>query len=147
MNKNKLKIIENKVIYVINRRNTCQRKKIIEYLRSVNTHPNAEMVYEGIKNDMPNIGIATIYRNLNLLAKQGQILKIEVNNEARFDGDISNHQHCVCDRCGCVQDFFDKEISDYAMMRITSDDFIPTSVMVLFHGICKKCSRGDGNRK
>lgn len=122
-------------------RMTSQRMKILRYLRSVKTHPTAEEVYKNVKKDLPAITLATVYRNLNLLADQGEILKIEIGGHFRFDGDKCCHQHFVCQKCGNIFDIFNQKISDYAMKNIRSKDFEPECVTIIFKGLCKKCKR------
>ncbi|MBN2112349.1 transcriptional repressor, partial [Candidatus Woesearchaeota archaeon] len=131
------------LIMIINkkRRMTSQRMKILEYLKGVKTHPAAEEVYRNVKKELPAITLATVYRNLNLLAEEGKILKIEINNESRFDADISCHQHLVCRKCGRITDIFKKDISEYAMKKIKSNDFSPECVKIIFWGLCTKCKR------
>ena len=118
---------------------THQRIKIVEYLKQVRTHPTAEMVYQGVVKDLPTISLATVYRNLNVLAEQGKVLKLEINGEYHFDGITESHQHMICINCGTVIDLDQKEISDYAMKKIKSKDFEAKYVSVIFHGICKHC--------
>lgn len=120
---------------------TNQRLKTLEYLNSVRTHPNAETIYNAVKKMLPTITLATVYRNLNRLAEQGEILRLEINSEYRYDADISFHQHCICRECDSVSDIFQKEISKYALKKFSSDSFEPNSVNVIFYGICKKCKR------
>jgi len=121
-------------------RMTNQKLKIMEYLAKVKTHPTAEDVYRAIKKDLPQISLATVYRNLNLLAEQGKILKLEVNGEFRFDGDLCHHQHCVFRKCGKIIDVNQKEISDYAMSKIKTGEFKPQCVGIIFRGLCRNCA-------
>lgn len=123
-----------------NLRNTSQRIKIVEYLKEVKTHPTAEVVYLEIKKELPAITLATVYRNLNLLADKGEVLRLEINKEYHFDGDISNHQHCVCVNCGKIIDVFQKEVSEYVLDKIKTKNFTPNSVTVIINGLCKECS-------
>lgn len=120
-------------------RMTNQRIKILEYLRSVKTHPTAEMVYEGVKKDLPAISLATVYRNLNLLAEQGEILKLEIGGEFRFDGDICSHLHAVCTKCGKVSDIMDPKIPAHALKNFRLKGFKPRCVHIIFKGTCTKC--------
>jgi|TARA_Y100000310_G_scaffold39192_2_gene36794 Fur family peroxide stress response transcriptional regulator len=122
---------------MMKRRLTVQKLKILEYLRSVKTHPTAEIIYDAVKKQVPTITLATVYRNLNLLANKGKILRLEMGNEFHFDADIGRHQHCVCRKCGKIYDVFQKEISKYAMEKINYDGFNPTNVQVIFYGYCK----------
>lgn len=133
---------------MIQTRNTSQRLKILEFLRSVKTHPSAEVVYEAVRKVLPTISLATVYRNLNFLADRGEVLKLEINNEFRFDGDIGSHQHCVCRRCGQLGDVFHEEISRYALDKVNSKDFKVDSVTIIYHGLCNMCNGGikHGNK-
>jgi len=49
-----------------------------------------------LKKILPTITLATTYRNLNILASDSEILRLEINNEYHYDADISKHQHCFC---------------------------------------------------
>ena len=44
-----------------------QRELILEAVKSVKTHPTADMVYDGLRAENPNLSLGTVYRNLNLL--------------------------------------------------------------------------------
>ncbi|MFH1770646.1 MAG: transcriptional repressor [archaeon] len=120
-------------------RNTEQRKKILEYLKSVHTHPSAEIVYKAIKKDLPKITLATVYRNLNLLAEQGEIQRLEINKEYRYDACCNAHQHCVCEECGAVMETFQEEINNYALKKFKGKNFKPREVNIMFKGCCNSC--------
>lgn len=124
------------------RRSTVQRLRILDYLKVSEMHPTAEAVHNEVRKEIPTITLATVYRNLNLLAEEGKILKLEINNEFHFDGDTSRHQHCVCRECGMIIDVFQREISDYALKKVKNSSFDPISVQVIFHGLCEKCDGG-----
>jgi len=118
---------------------TNQKLKIMEHLENIKTHPTAEMVYHAVSKELPAISLATVYRNLNLLAEQGRILRLEINCEYHYDGFCDSHQHLVCTNCGKIMDLGQKEISDYAMKKIISNDFELKSVRIIFYGVCKNC--------
>lgn len=128
-------------INCICRRETPQRKAILAYLKSVKIHPNAEEVFKAVVRNHPNLTLATVYRNLNLMAEQGRILRFEINKEFRYDSDVSKHQHGVCNCCNKVFDFFNEKISKYALKKFDCCDFKPNSVNIFYHGICKKCEK------
>src|SRR3989338_5532441 len=96
-----------------NTRNTIHRSRILEYLKRVKIHPSAEKVYQEIKKELPTITLATVYRNLHHLASEGKILRLGFGNEYRFDGDVTVHQHCFCERCGKILDQFNLELPEY----------------------------------
>ena len=60
----------------MNNRNTIQRQLVLDTVRSMHNHPDAEQVYSEIVKEHPHISKATVYRNLNLLSEQGQIKKV-----------------------------------------------------------------------
>jgi Fur family ferric uptake transcriptional regulator len=120
-------------------RMTIQKTKILEHLKAVKTHPAAEQVYLSVREEIPSISLATVYRNLNRMAEEGIILKLEVNGEFRFDGDTCGHQHCVCTSCGKIIDVFQKEINAYALKRMRSRYFTPDCVNIMFTGLCRSC--------
>lgn len=86
-------------------RNTRQRAVILEELRAVTSHPSAAELYEWVRRRMPRISLGTVYRNLEVLARNGQVRKLDLAGaEARYDGDVSHHHHLRCTSCGSVAD-------------------------------------------
>lgn len=82
-----------------------QREAIKAYLASTKEHPTADTVYTNIRSIYPNISLGTVYRNLNLLVEQGEILKINCQDGSdRFDGNLIRHYHFLCKDCGRVLD-------------------------------------------
>ena len=85
--------------------NTNQRRIIIEELRKLKTHPTADELYLIVRKKLPQISLGTVYRNLELLAEAGEILKLELSGkQKRFDGSTENHYHLRCVKCGKVED-------------------------------------------
>jgi len=122
-------------------RNTVQMQKILDYLIKVKSHPNAETVYVNVKNAVPSITRATVYRNLHKLADEGKICRLEINGEYKFDADCSVHKHCVCKSCGKIFDYYDKHLSEKMLRDFKSKDFNPVSVNLIYFGYCTKCSK------
>ncbi len=84
---------------------TTQRQIIIEELLKVTSHPTANEVYDMVRRRLPRIGLGTVYRNLELMAETGMILKLEVGGtQKRFDATIQPHYHIRCLECGKVDD-------------------------------------------
>jgi len=72
-----------------NMRLTTQRQIILEELAKVTSHPTANEVYDMVRKRLPRIGLGTVYRNLELMADSGVILKIEVGGtQKRFDATV-----------------------------------------------------------
>jgi Fur family ferric uptake transcriptional regulator len=58
-----------------------------------------------VQRKLPRISLGTVYRNLEVLARAGEIRKITTSgSETRFDGDLSDHYHVRCENCGRLGD-------------------------------------------
>ncbi|PIY60147.1 transcriptional repressor [Candidatus Woesearchaeota archaeon CG_4_10_14_0_8_um_filter_47_5] len=121
-------------------RMTNQRIKILNYLKNVKTHPTAEKVYRAVSQELPQITLATVYRNLNMLADQGEILRMEINNEYHYDAQQGFHQHLVCTKCGKIEDLFVDEISRCVTCNINKKNFLVETVDIIIKGRCKECA-------
>jgi Fur family peroxide stress response transcriptional regulator len=87
------------------RKHSGKRDAILQAIRSTAGHPGARWVYERLKPLMPNLSLATVYRNISLFRDEGTIMSVGVvNGEERFDGVVDPHPHLVCGRCGKVID-------------------------------------------
>ena len=66
---------------------TAQRDAILKQLRAVKTHPTADELYAGLRVNMPQISLGTVYRNLEQMSQAGLIRKLETaGKQKRFDG-------------------------------------------------------------
>lgn len=89
----------------IPRRNSRQRTLIYETVRALGNHPNAEEIYRTVRQQLPEISLGTVYRNLNLLEEMGQLVRIHTGvGPDRFDATLELHPHLVCSSCGGVFD-------------------------------------------
>lgn len=82
---------------------TNQKMAALSYLKSVKSHPPVEVVYQEVKKALPRISMATVYRNLKDLSKQGLIQEIP-DKTIRYDGDVSPHAHFICEKCQMILD-------------------------------------------
>jgi len=123
-----------------NMRLTSQRQVILEELRKVKSHPTANEIYDMVRKRLPRIGLGTVYRNLDLLAKLGIIRKLEVDsNQKRFDGDSTPHYHIRCIKCSRVDDIFIKMDRGLEKSAASYCDYKILDHHVQFSGICSKC--------
>jgi Fe2+ or Zn2+ uptake regulation protein len=125
----------------INKRQTYQKIKIYEYLKSVKTHPKAEEIYNHLIKEIPTITLATVYRNLHSLTDEGKIIKLEINKEYRFDADLENHIHFICNNCDCIIDLHIDKINDYIKKQILNYNFDINNINVILRGTCNKCKK------
>ena len=82
----------------------------------------------------------TVYRNLSLLADEGEVLRVEIpDGPDRFDFTLRRHYHIRCIKCGCVSDA-DMDVIPDMPKRINNDNgwqFLDYDI--LFKGICPDC--------
>lgn len=129
-----------------NMRLTTQRQIILEELGKVTSHPTANEVYDMVRKRLPRIGLGTVYRNLELMADSGIILKLEVGGtQKRFDATVEPHYHIRCNSCGKVDDV-DLEVQDEINKAAEKN----SSYKILGHhieftGICMECRGKDSN--
>ena len=129
----------------IQKRVTRQRMVILEELRKVNTHPTADEVYNLVRPRLPRISLGTVYRNLDILADEGEVVKLEAAGfSKRFDGATAPHRHVRCTRCGRIADI----MKPVALPTIPTDllpNFRITAMRLEFDGICAACSASTPN--
>ncbi len=129
------------------RRMTSQRKVILEELRKVTSHPTADAVYDMVRKRLPKVSLGTVYRNLDLLAESGEILRLEhAGGQMRFDGNPAPHYHVRCEVCGCVGDV-EASLPDNlwnapdweTLQQCNAHGFTITGACLEFSGLCHGC--------
>lgn len=119
-----------------------QREAIRNYLLSTKSHPTAEMVYEQIQKEYPNISLGTVYRNLNLLVKQGNALRLDCGDGVdRFDGYTEPHYHFYCKGCRNVMDLDMDPIDHIDHIAGAGFEGEILGHMVYFYGLCPNCRK------
>jgi Fur family peroxide stress response transcriptional regulator len=127
------------------RKHSQKRDAILELIRSTGSHPSARWVYEQLKSRIPHLSLGTVYRNINFFREEGTVASLGVvDNEERFDGDVSPHPHCVCRRCGAVIDLpapekaFGETLETIAAAE-GPPGFIIDRRRTVFYGVCGNC--------
>ena len=120
-------------------RMTLQRRVILEELKKVTSHPTADEVYSMVRRRLPRISLGTVYRNLDVLAEQGEVLRLEsAGTQMRFDGNPEDHMHVRCTQCGRVGDVVG-EFTPVHLMDYHAHGFSLTGARLEFDGICNSC--------
>lgn len=118
-----------------------KREAILNAIRSTDTHPTADWVYQTLKPMHPDLSLGTVYRNLNFFREQGMVRCVGVvKGQERFDATVEPHTHFVCDTCGAVRDLhkvpvdlaLDRKVSEEYELRVDHHELI-------FHGACEHC--------
>jgi Fe2+ or Zn2+ uptake regulation protein len=116
---------------------------ILSVVRRSHSHPTAEEVYSEAKAVLPSLSLGTVYRNLRLLAGDGQIREVLLGgSSARFDGTIEDHEHFICTNCSKITDI-EPTIStpkSESLERQIPDSVVSTYKLTYF-GLCPDCSK------
>ncbi|CDE91816.1 TPA: transcriptional repressor [Candidatus Gastranaerophilales bacterium HUM_6] len=121
-----------------------QREIILDTLSKNAIHPTAEALLEFLKRNDSNVGMTTLYRNLNQLADAGLIKKIDgLEPSAHFDHNTFEHYHFICEKCKKVYDIPSSVAPDLVKNTTEATGFDITSHDIVFHGICSECKRKD----
>lgn len=125
-------------------RMTPQRMVILEEVKKDHSHPTADEIFAKVRKKMPKISLATIYRNLEMLAGCGLIRKLEPGRpQMRFDGETHDHYHLTCMHCGRLEDsVIDSADQALAGLQYNLKNAHESGIIshrLEFVGLCKKC--------
>ena len=119
-------------------RNSKKRDAVLQVMRSTETHPDAEWVYEQLHDS--GVSLTTVYRNISYFREQGLVKKVAVvNGKERFDAKMFSHPHFVCRKCGKVEDI-DLPANAVSADKLTECGYVVEDCDMLFQGVCPECS-------
>ncbi len=126
---------------------TPQRRAILNsIMNSEDRHLTAEEIYDLVKVDCPEIGLATVYRTVQLLEELGVVSKLDLDDgcsryELVMEGEEHQHHHLICNGCGKVievegdlLDELEKNIENNYSFKILDHS-------LKFYGICEECKK------
>ena len=123
---------------------TSQRQTILRtFLDNVDRHLSAEEVYTLVKNQYPDIGLATVYRTLDILAEISILQKNDFGDgRIRYEvcrQDEHHHHHLICLRCGKVTEFDDDLLESLEALIAKKTKFRVLDHELKFYGYCRAC--------
>ena len=123
---------------------TTPRLKILHILESAKKHLRAEDIYQILRAQEEEIGLATVYRVLGQFEAAGIIKKHHFSEDhAVFEMDFgSHHDHLVCVKCNHIEEFIDPEIEARQEKIAQRFGYEITDHSLYLYGICKRCQRG-----
>lgn len=103
-------------------------------------HPTADEVYECVHNEFPTISKATVYRILNRISEEGEILHLRIpEGPDRFDTTLCAHHHLQCSKCGKVCDVDVPELEGIEERIKHQNGFSIAGYRLVFSGLCSDC--------
>jgi Fe2+ or Zn2+ uptake regulation protein len=127
-------------------RQTRQREIVFRIVASTSIHPTADWIYAEARKQLSNVSLGTVYRNLQVLEREGRVLAIDSwGKPTRYDADVSEHYHFVCLACGAISDLAKPEGGDSRVAPLVATrGYVVTGHTLEFRGYCPKC--GDKRR-
>ena len=124
---------------------THQRRNIVEaLLNSHGKHMSSEEIYDVVKKGCPEIGLATVYRTLQVLDKLGYTNKLNLDDgcvryELNMDKNAHNHHHLICKKCSKIIEVEEDLLDQLESVIRDKYGFDVENHDVKFNGYCKSC--------
>jgi Fur family ferric uptake transcriptional regulator len=120
------------------------RRAVIELLGRQHCCLTAQEIFDALRSEGRFVGIASVYRILELLGETGFVQRVDVGSGiARFEPVLpsgEHHHHLVCEDCGKVEAFEDEEL-ERALRRVEGETgYSVAGHDVLLRGACADCS-------
>lgn len=123
---------------------TRPRHLILDVVRASDTHPTAAFVYRRVRRRLPRVSLATVYRNLRMLAAEGLLAERADAAGMRFDGNSSPHDHFTCLACGRIYDVPARSERSLRPRIATRPGFEVLDHRTEYYGRCGPCRRHRG---
>ena len=129
---------------------TMPREAILEFLSRSSTHMSAKEIYASLHKSYPRMGLTTVYRTLDLVARMGIITKLTLGDgQSRYEFKSrkkeEHHHHLICSKCGKIIDYSEFLDEELKLVRKTEErlakkyNFKILDHNIEFLGICEKC--------
>jgi Fur family transcriptional regulator, ferric uptake regulator len=122
--------------------NSRQREAIIDAFISADRHITVEDLFNIVKKGNPEIGYATVDRNLKLMVECGIADEIKIGKQkTRYELKVGHehHDHLICVKCGRFIEVYDDKIERLQEKLAAANDFVPKRHRLEIYGICKDC--------
>ncbi|MDQ2085015.1 Fur family transcriptional regulator [Herbivorax sp. ANBcel31] len=125
---------------------TPQRQAVLDIIIEHNDeHLSTEEIYALVKEDYPEIGLATIYRTLLLLDDIGLVYKLDLDDgltryELNNQNEGHRHHHLICIKCNKIFEVQEDLLDNLEEQILKKNKFKVTDHRVKFYGYCENCS-------
>ncbi|GGA50694.1 peroxide-responsive transcriptional repressor PerR [Paenibacillus physcomitrellae] len=120
---------------------TPQRHAILSFLMESMEHPTADEIYRALSPKFPNMSVATVYNNLKVFIEANMVRELTYgDSSSRFDADVSDHYHVVCQQCGKIKDFMYSSLRDVEETAEQATGFKVYGHRLELYGVCQECA-------
>jgi Fur family peroxide stress response transcriptional regulator len=121
---------------------THQRQILYEVMQGMEGHPSPEEVYARVREQIPSISLATVYKNIHVFVESGVLREVSLHHgTVRVEMKEEDHHHMVCSRCKSIADIGGDELGLTAQRRVLPGGFLVERYAVDVIGICSKCQQ------
>ena len=132
----------NQVLEQAGYRSTRQRRAVYEHLEAMHGHPTAEDVFHAVREELPHISLATVYKALESLVESGVAQKMTGGDgTAHFESRVDEHFHARCRACNRIVDVESMPEFHHCVDKIRTQGFAIERARVELTGLCEACSR------
>jgi Fur family peroxide stress response transcriptional regulator len=123
---------------------THQRQVIYEVMQSLPGHPSPEEVYVKVRELVPAISLATVYKNIHTFLAGGILREVSPHHGSlRVEMNDHPHHHLVCTQCRTIQDISESDLAAFAGSRLAPQTlpggFLAQRLAVDVLGLCARC--------
>lgn len=129
------------------RRNTKQRDAVRDVLASTPGFVSAQQLHAAMRDDT-GIGLATVYRNLALLADDGEADALQSPSGEtlyRACATDAHHHHIICRECGKTVEISAEPVEQWARETAASHGFSNSQHVIDIFGECDACAERTGS--
>jgi Fur family ferric uptake transcriptional regulator len=120
------------------KRMTRQRQAILDCFKNMNRPLSVEELLEAACVSVPQLNLATVYRNIKILVEEGMLAVVELpGNNTRYESvGLKHHHHFLCHTCNRL---FDVEGCPKGISALVPKGFKLTSHEITLSGHCAEC--------
>jgi Fur family ferric uptake transcriptional regulator len=125
-------------------RSGATRSAVLDLIAGQDCCLTAQEIFDRLRADGREVGMASVYRALELLTRMGLLRRVELADAAGYEPELpggEHHHHVVCDRCGRVSAFADDQLEE-AIERLAGRlKYEVGAHDVVLRGACPDCRK------
>jgi Fur family peroxide stress response transcriptional regulator len=129
---------------------THQRQVIYEVMQSMHGHPSPEEVFVKVRELIPAVSLATVYKNIHIFLASGILREVSPHHGSlRVEMNSHPHHHLVCTQCRSIQDISEADLIDFSgfhpARQMLPGGFLAQRLSVDVLGLCTLCQQTAAN--
>lgn len=123
-------------------RMTRQRLAVLDLLSDQSEFRSAQQIHDALTARGERIGLATVYRTLQVLVEEREVDTLRVGDEILYRGcgRAVHHHHLVCRGCGLTVELRGDVVERWARELAASHDFVQVEHTLELFGLCAACA-------